>query len=146
MSKLSILDIQMAISTRQIKIWKIFFWKNIYRSIVSHVPSFQPFARSSSFFRAFFLHFYGTSFMNHPISSYSYCRFNIAPHFTRGIAILVISNTCKATLSHQHNYIHEANFLRRWFLTLSFAFWIARLISTSVPLWIFRDNLQSRNR
>ena len=39
---------------------------SIYRSIVSHVPSFQLSARSFSFFRAFFLHFNGTTFYESP--------------------------------------------------------------------------------
>ena len=56
----------MAISTRQIKIRKNFFWKSINHSIVSHVLSFQVSATSSSFFRAFFLHFYGATFNESP--------------------------------------------------------------------------------
>ena len=35
-------------------------------NIVLNVPSFQLFARSSSFFRAFFFHFYGTTFYESP--------------------------------------------------------------------------------
>ena len=56
----------MAISTEWIKIWKIFFWKNTCRNVVSHVPSFQFSSRSSSFFIAFFLHLCGTTFFESP--------------------------------------------------------------------------------
>ena len=95
MSKLSKLDIQMAISTRQIKIWKIFFWKSIYRSIVLHVPSFQLSARSSSLFRAFFFTVMEQLFMNYPI--YLSTFFVMIIHGNRTIAILFTSgfNTCR---------------------------------------------------
>ena len=69
MSKLPKLDIQLAISAIQIKMRKIFFWKNRYHDVVSLVPNFQHSARSSSFFWAFFLHIYGTVFFGHPITT-----------------------------------------------------------------------------
>ena len=47
-------------------IGKIFFCKNKYHIGVVHVPSFHLSARSSSFFRAFFLHFYGKPFHGSP--------------------------------------------------------------------------------
>ena len=46
---------------------KIFFCKKIYHDVVIHVPNFQLFAKSSSFFCAFFLHFQGVLFCGHPI-------------------------------------------------------------------------------
>ena len=58
MSKLSKLDIQMAISAIKIKFTKKIFCKNVYHDVVAHVPNFQLSARSSSLFSAFFLHFY----------------------------------------------------------------------------------------
>jgi len=54
MSKLSKLDIQMAVSTVKIKLPKKFFCRNVYYDVVAHVPNFQLSARSSSFFSAVF--------------------------------------------------------------------------------------------
>jgi len=45
---------------------KIFFCKNKHHIGVVHVPSFHLSARSFSFFRAFFLHFYGEPFYGSP--------------------------------------------------------------------------------
>ena len=45
---------------------KIFFRENVYYDDVAHVPNFQLSARSSSFFSAFFLHFYGKLFLTTP--------------------------------------------------------------------------------
>ena len=39
-----------------------FFWKKKHHDVVAHLPSFQLSTRSSSFFCAFFLNFYGTPF------------------------------------------------------------------------------------
>ena len=47
-------------------IGKNFFYKNKYHIGVVHVLSFHLSARSSSFFRAFFLHFYGKPFYGSP--------------------------------------------------------------------------------
>ena len=66
MSKLSILDIQIVISAVKIKKRKIFLCKNVYPDLVAQVPSFQLTARSSSFFCAFFLLFYGVTFFGTP--------------------------------------------------------------------------------
>ena len=52
----------MAISAIKSNIKKIFFCKKIYHDVVVHVPNFQLSAKSSSFFCAFFLHFYGVLF------------------------------------------------------------------------------------
>ena len=49
-------------------IGKIFLCKNKYHIGVVHVPSFHLSARSFSFFRAFFLHFYGEPFYGSPDS------------------------------------------------------------------------------
>ena len=43
-----------------------FFFKNKHDIGVVHVPSFHLSARSSSFFHAFFLHFYGEPFHGSP--------------------------------------------------------------------------------
>ena len=48
---------------------KKFFCKKIYHDVVIHLPNFQLSAKSSSFFCAFFLHFYGVLFCGHPIPS-----------------------------------------------------------------------------
>ena len=45
---------------------KFFFCKNKHHIGVVHVPSFHLSARSSSFFCAFFLHFYGEPFYGSP--------------------------------------------------------------------------------
>ena len=45
---------------------KIFFCKNKHHIGVVHVPSFHLSAWSSSFFRAFFLHFYRKPFFGSP--------------------------------------------------------------------------------
>ena len=45
---------------------KFFFCKNKHHIGVVHVPSFHLSARSSSFFRAFFLHFHGEPFYGSP--------------------------------------------------------------------------------
>ena len=68
MSKLSKLHLWMAISAIKSNIRKIFFCKKIYYDIVVQVPNFHLSAKSSSFFCAFFLHFYGVLFCGHPIS------------------------------------------------------------------------------
>ena len=57
----------MAISAIKINIEKIFFCRKIYHDVVVHVPNFQLPAKSSSFFCAFFLHFYGLLYCGHPI-------------------------------------------------------------------------------
>ena len=54
MSKLSKFDIQIAISAILNKKRKVFFLENKYHNAVSHVPNFQLFIRSSSFFSALF--------------------------------------------------------------------------------------------
>ena len=63
MSKLSKLHIWMAISAIKSNTETIFFCKNIYYDVVVHVPNFQLSAKSTSFFCAFFLHFYGVLFL-----------------------------------------------------------------------------------
>ena len=45
-----------------------FFHKKKHYIVVVCVPSFHLSARSSSFFLAFFLHFYGKPFIDHPIT------------------------------------------------------------------------------
>ena len=53
----------MAISAIKSNIKKIFFCKKIYHDVVTCVPNFQLSAKSSSFFCALFLHFYGILFL-----------------------------------------------------------------------------------
>ena len=61
-SKSWILDIKYAISTIKMQILNQFFRKKIHYIVVISVPSFHQPARSSSFFLAFCLQFYGTTF------------------------------------------------------------------------------------
>ena len=61
-SKSWILDIKYAISTIKMQILNQFFRKKIHYIVVICVPSFHQPARSSSFFLAFCLQFYGTTF------------------------------------------------------------------------------------
>ena len=71
-SKSWILDIKYAISTIKMQILNQFFRKKIHYIVVISVPSFHQPARSSSFFLAFCLQFYGTTFYGWPyISEYS---------------------------------------------------------------------------
>jgi len=51
------------ISTIKSNTKKIFFFLKIYHDVVVHVHNFQLSAKSSSFFGAFFLHFYGVLFL-----------------------------------------------------------------------------------
>ena len=67
MSKLSKLDIQMAISAIKIKLRKKFFCRNVYHDVVAHVPNFQLSARSSSFFSAVFPSLSWTLFFGGPV-------------------------------------------------------------------------------
>ena len=67
MSKLSKLDIQMAISAIKIKLRKKFFCRNVYHDVVAHVPNFQLSARSSSFFSAVFPSLSWTLFFGWPV-------------------------------------------------------------------------------
>ena len=65
-SKSWILDIRYAISTIKMKILNQFFRKMIHYIVDISVPSFHQPARSSSFFLAFCLRFYGTTFYGWP--------------------------------------------------------------------------------
>ena len=66
LSKSSKLDIQMAISAKQIMIWKIFLCKNKPYIVVVLVPNLYLSAWSSSFCVAFFLLVYGEPFQETP--------------------------------------------------------------------------------
>ena len=68
-SKSPKLDIQMAISAKQIMIWKIFLCKRKHNIGVVLVPNFHLSASSSSFFLAFFFTFMENLFKKHPIYS-----------------------------------------------------------------------------
>ena len=57
---------------------KNIFCKNIYHDVVVLVPNFQLSAKSSSFFCAFFLHFYGVLFFGHPIWWHPLMRWRLA--------------------------------------------------------------------
>ena len=72
------------------RVGKIFFCKNKYHIGVVHVPSFHLSAKSSSFFRAFFLHFYGKPFYGSPDISKcsSYVSRAAAPEGTGGDKVL----------------------------------------------------------